>query len=232
MSSEGCFRQRLSTIAASWRVLALRGLSALIFGLVILFWPGLILAVLPLSPFQRLCHGGRDNRSRARAQDLRSRRAKVASTGRRNGGCRRRSGGSSLACDDTTRAALRHRGVGSCDRHTQDNQLNRTTWRGGERVAACRQRRAVGALGRDPCGPSGLRRSAGHGAAHRDFRHSGGRGADRLRFPDAGPTTAWAGLSLRNPELLAPTVIRRALMDSGSDSVVRHSHCPVLVVRE
>jgi hypothetical protein len=74
MSSEGCFRQRLSTIAASWRVLALRGLSALIFGLVILFWPGLILAVLPLSPFQRLCHGGRDNRSRARAQDLRSRR--------------------------------------------------------------------------------------------------------------------------------------------------------------
>ena len=186
MSSQGRFRQRLSTLAANWRVLALRGLAALIFGLVILFWPGLILAVL--SPFRRLCPGGRGNRSRARGQDLRSRRAKVASTGRRNGGCRRRSGGSSLACDDTTGAALRHRGLGSCHRHTQDNQRNRATRRGGERVAACRQWRAVGALGRDPCGPSGLR-SAGHGAVHRDLRHCGGRGADRLRLPDAGPTT-------------------------------------------
>jgi uncharacterized membrane protein HdeD (DUF308 family) len=48
MSSQGRFRQRLSAIAANWRVLALRGLAALIFGLVILFWPGLILAVLSL----------------------------------------------------------------------------------------------------------------------------------------------------------------------------------------
>ena len=46
MSSQGRFRQRLSAFAANWRVLALRGLAALIFGLVILFWPGLILAVL------------------------------------------------------------------------------------------------------------------------------------------------------------------------------------------
>ncbi|HZB09234.1 MAG TPA: hypothetical protein VE525_09010 [Rubrobacter sp.] len=48
MSSEGRYRQRLSTLAANWRVLALRELAALIFGLVIHFWPCLILAVLSL----------------------------------------------------------------------------------------------------------------------------------------------------------------------------------------
>jgi uncharacterized membrane protein HdeD (DUF308 family) len=48
MSGEGRYRQRLSTIAANWRVLALRGLVALLFGLVVLFWPGLVLAVLTL----------------------------------------------------------------------------------------------------------------------------------------------------------------------------------------
>jgi uncharacterized membrane protein HdeD (DUF308 family) len=48
MSSQGRFRQRLSTLAANWRVLTLRELAVLIFGLVILFWPGLILAVLSL----------------------------------------------------------------------------------------------------------------------------------------------------------------------------------------
>jgi uncharacterized membrane protein HdeD (DUF308 family) len=48
MSGEGRYRQRLSTFAANWRVLALRGLIALLFGLVVLFWPGLVLAVLTL----------------------------------------------------------------------------------------------------------------------------------------------------------------------------------------
>ena len=48
MNNEGRYRQRLSTFAANWRVLALRGLAVLLFGLVVLFWPGLILAVLTL----------------------------------------------------------------------------------------------------------------------------------------------------------------------------------------
>ena len=48
MSNERRYRQRLSTFAANWRVLALRGLAALLFGLVVLFWPDLVLAVLTL----------------------------------------------------------------------------------------------------------------------------------------------------------------------------------------
>jgi uncharacterized membrane protein HdeD (DUF308 family) len=84
MSSQGRFRQRLSTLAATWRVLALRGLAALIFGLVILFWPSLILAVLSLLFGVYALVDGRI--VVVPAQDLRSRRAKVASTGRRNGG--------------------------------------------------------------------------------------------------------------------------------------------------
>ena len=48
MSTEGRYQQRLSTLTANWRALALRGLVALIFGLVVLFWPGLVAAVLAL----------------------------------------------------------------------------------------------------------------------------------------------------------------------------------------
>src|ERR671921_2775511 len=48
MSNEGRYRQRLSTLAANWRALALRGFVALLFGLVVLFWPSLVLTVLAL----------------------------------------------------------------------------------------------------------------------------------------------------------------------------------------
>jgi uncharacterized membrane protein HdeD (DUF308 family) len=48
VSNESRYQRRLSTLAANWRALALRGIVALLFGLVVLFWPSLVLTVLSL----------------------------------------------------------------------------------------------------------------------------------------------------------------------------------------
>jgi predicted LPLAT superfamily acyltransferase len=38
MGYEGGYRQRMSALAANWRVLALRRVAALLYGLVVFFW--------------------------------------------------------------------------------------------------------------------------------------------------------------------------------------------------
>jgi len=48
MSEQGRYRQRMSTLATNWRALALRGFITLLFGLVVLFWPSLVLTALSI----------------------------------------------------------------------------------------------------------------------------------------------------------------------------------------
>src|SRR5215213_10740182 len=151
MSNEGRYQQRLNTFAANWRALALRGLVALLFGLVVLFWPGLVFAVLALLfGIYAVVDGAITLVPAIRSSE---RGAKVATVDRGSGGCHRRIGSPPLVRDERKRAGLRHRGMGTRDRYAQDPHRNTAACRGGKRVAAVRKRGLVGALRHSPRSP-------------------------------------------------------------------------------
>jgi uncharacterized membrane protein HdeD (DUF308 family) len=187
MSSQGRFRQRLSAIAANWRVLALRGLAALMFGLVILFWPGLILAVLSLLfGVYALVDGGIVIVPALRTSDRGARRWLPLAEGMVGVVA----GLVALLWPAMTPWGLLYVIVVWAVATGTLKIINAIALRGEVQNAWL----LVGSgalsvlLGVILAAPSGLR-SAGHGAVHRNLRHSGGRCADRLRLPDAGPTT-------------------------------------------
>ena len=197
MSNERRYQQRLSTFAANWRALALRGLVALLFGLVVLFWPGLVLTVLALLfGIYAAVDGAITFVPALRSPE--PGHAKVASVGRRGGGYHRRTGGPPLAWVDHKRVGLRHRGVGPRDRRAQDTHRDTSARRGRKRVAAGRKRRPVGALRHTPCGPGRLRRAISS-AVYRCLRGGGWPGLDRIRLPIAGAEL----MTHREPLLLA-----------------------------
>jgi hypothetical protein len=186
MSNEGRYRQRLSTFAANWRALALRGIVALLFGLVVLFWPGLVLAVLALLfGLYSVVDGAITFVPALRTSDQSTRRWLPLAEGAVGiiAGLL-----ALLARTDHRRPSLRHRRVGGGDWYAQNTHRNTVACRGGEWVATGRKRRLVGAPWHTS-GTPGRCRCAVPGAARRCLRCGGWPGPDRIRLPFAGAGT-------------------------------------------
>jgi hypothetical protein len=190
LSNESRYQQRLSTFAANWRALALRGLVALLFGLVVLFWPGLVLTVLALLfGLYAAVDGVITFVPALRSPDRGAQRSLPLA----EGAVGIIAGLVALLWPGLTPSGLVYvSGVGDGNRYAQDTDRDTAACRGGKRVATGRKRRPVGNLRRTPRSP-GQVRGAISGALYRGLRCGGWLGLDRIRLPIAGAETMTYG---------------------------------------